>query len=130
VCGRASDELTVNSTARKAGEETLRGDSAGPGHSVKVAGTRALVDPPVGAAPPVGRVCVRALAVELVEKLALAVVALVEVGLLVLEVDVVDELGASAEDVLVEPDPLDPPHPESSRRTGRRAKKGTWRLTF
>jgi hypothetical protein len=99
---------------------------------VNVAGTRALVEPPPddgagpGAAPPVGRVWVWfdpvALAVRLLEEAACvrdeAVAELVEL------------VAAVAEEVLLEPELPDPPHPARSRRTGNRTKKGRWRLTL
>lgn len=133
MCGRASEELTVSSTARNAGAETLAGDSLGPGLSTNVAGTRALVDPPLMPEPPLGRVCVLLRCMptdgELVAALMLEVVdarPAVEVVVVV----VVVELGAAFEEVaMLEPELLDPPQPPS-RSTVTRAKNEARPLTF
>jgi hypothetical protein len=52
-CGLPSAEITVRSTARKAGEETERGSRAPPGRTLNVAGRRTRVEPPAGAVVPV-----------------------------------------------------------------------------
>jgi hypothetical protein len=111
-----SVELTVTSSAMKAGVDTVGGVSLPPAPIVKIDGTRTLVAPDVAAAPVVfgGEF----------------VVAVCEGPVVVVAVAVADELVAVAcvtLDVVVL-ECFDPPHPPRIRKAGKRTDSARKRL--